>query len=182
MKKYPLKIVVCGPESTGKTELAEHLSDMLGADLIPEYARSYVEKLDRPYTYKDVEHIARVQEKELMKAVPKNSRIIILDTYLVITRIWFLEVFGRAPGWIEKSLRNSAIDLYLLCYPDIEWVKDPVRENPDPKRKYLFDRYREEIERLDLPWEEVRGHGEQRFENARKGLLRHYPGLEKDPT
>ncbi len=182
MGKHPYKIVISGPESTGKTELAVHLSGLLRADYIPEYARTYIERLERTYTYEDVEHIARVQERELKEAVRKNSRIIILDTYLVITRVWFTEVFGKVPHWIDPCLRESGIDLFLLCFYDIEWVNDPVRENPGPRREYLFNRYREEIERFGIPWEPVRGTGIERFENAGKAVQRHFPGPENKMT
>ncbi len=180
MKQLPLKIVVSGPESTGKTDLVMHLSTIFQAAFIPEYARSYVENLDRHYTYKDVEHIARQQVKDLQEAEKRGGRMIILDTYLVITKIWFLEVYGRMPEWIDKQLREAAINLYLLCYHDLEWVEDPVRENPGQRREFLYNRYRQEIESLGIPCELIRGFGKERLENAREAVIRHFPYLSKD--
>ncbi len=177
MKSKALKIVICGPESTGKTELANHLATVFGAELIPEYARTYIENLDRPYTYGDVEHIAGVQAMELEKAERRKSRVIILDTYLVITKVWFLEVYGRMPGWIDRQLEKSGIDLFLLCYYDMEWVADPVRENPGPRRIHLYERYHQEIESLGIPCETVRGFGRERFECAMEKVCRHFPQL-----
>lgn len=174
---HPVKIVVTGPESTGKTEIARHLAGMFQAEYIPEYARSYIEGLDRPYTYSDVEHIARVQEDQLKVAVHGGNRIIILDTYLAITKIWFREVYGKIPVRIERDLRESGIDLFLLCYYDIEWVEDPVRENPGSRRKYLYECYREEIELLGAPCEVVKGIGPGRFRNAKEAVLKHFPNL-----
>ncbi len=174
---HPLKIVVTGPESTGKTEIARHLAGMFRTEYIPEYARSYIEGLDRPYTYGDVEHIARVQEDLLKEAVHRENSIIFLDTYLVITKIWFREVYRKIPGWIERELKESGIDLFLLCYYDIEWVEDPVRENPGSRRIYLYECYREEIELLGAPFEVIRGIGPGRFEHAQEAILKHFPNL-----
>ena len=178
MKQQPLKIVVSGPESTGKTELARHLCGILRVEYIPEYARSYVESLNRPYAYEDVEHIAGEQVRELQEATERGSGIIVLDTYLVITKVWFMEVYHRVPAWIDLQLKESGIDLFLLCYYDIEWVKDPVRENPGPRRQYLYQRYLEEIELLGIRCEEIRGTGPRRLENAIRAVLRQFPQLE----
>ncbi len=179
MASDPFKIVVTGPESTGKTELAESLAAVLHADLIPEYARSYVENLNRPYTYRDVEHIARMQEQELDRAIRGGKPIIVLDTYLVITKIWFREVYRRIPDWIDPKLKATKIDLFLLCYYDLEWVSDPVRENPGERRQYLFELYRKEIERLGTAFATVKGQGKERFDQARRSVLKHYSDIEK---
>ena len=177
MKNDPVKIVVTGPESTGKTGIASHLSAVFKSPFIPEYARSYVEGLKRPYSYEDVEHIARVQQEQFEEMTTMNESLIILDTYLVITKIWFREVYGRIPGWIDQKLPDSGIDLFLLCYYDIRWVKDPVRENPGYRRKDLFDQYRREIEHLGIPFFVVKGSGNQRFKNAESAILYHFPHL-----
>jgi nicotinamide riboside kinase len=177
MKQPPFKIVVTGPESTGKTELAMFLAGTFGGTCIPEYARSYVERLDRRYTWSDVEHIAAVQERQFRETENIGGGCIFLDTYLVITKVWFMEVFGTRPGWIDEKLRESEIDLFLLCYHDLEWIADPVRENPGARREYLFNRYREEIEVLGKPYELIRGFGNERFENARRAVLKHFPQI-----
>ena len=172
-----IKIVVTGPESTGKTELSMHLSSLLGEKYIPEYARSYVEQLDRRYTYEDLEHIASVQLKQLKDAERDTNQVIILDTFLIITKVWFQEVFGRVPDWINPGLKDSGIDLFLLCNHDLKWVEDLVRENPGLRRKYLFERYMNEIEELGVPCEIISGTGTERIENAHKAILRHFPYL-----
>ena len=57
------RILITGPESTGKTELAYYLSRHTGGRVVPEYARKYVQNLQRPYTYEDVLTIAERQSK-----------------------------------------------------------------------------------------------------------------------
>ena len=179
MDKQSLKIVVSGPESTGKTELCLSLGEYFDISYIPEYARSYVEGLKSPYTFEDVEHIASTQKKELTDALGKGHDIILMDTYLLITKIWFREVYGKIPHWIEHSLTASGIDLFLVCYYDIPWVSDPVRENPGARRKYLFDEYTREIKQLGIPLEIVKGTGPVRVQNAIKSIMLHFPQLKK---
>jgi len=178
MEEASVKIVISGPESTGKTELAKHLAGICQAKYLPEYARTYVERLGRPYTYEDVEHIARVQQRQLSAAVTRGDSIIILDTYLIITKVWFREVYGRVPEWIDESLEGSAIDLFILCNYDLDWISDPVRENPGARRMVLFEQYRKEIELLGVAWELVSGIGQERYSNAQDAIKRHFPHIQ----
>ncbi|MCK9413331.1 MAG: ATP-binding protein [Prolixibacteraceae bacterium] len=168
------KIVITGPESTGKTTLAEELARKLNASLIPEYARSYIEKLDRPYNISDVEIIARHQvDEEKRFSETGESGILLMDTWLIVTKIWFEVVFGEAPAWIEKHISTDEIDLFLVCAPDIPWVADPVRENGGEMRLILFDRYIEEIEKQGFVYETVTGFGKIRLNNAWNHLKSH---------
>ena len=165
-----------GPESTGKSEISRYLADSYGTAFIPEYAREYLATLERPYTFEDVEWIARMQVYQLHHYPDQNLPILFLDTFLIITKVWFRVVFGHIPDWIDESLEMAGIDLYLLCYPDIEWVPDPLRENPDPRRSVLYKAYQREILRLGTPYAIVRGSGEERFSNAEKAVARHFTG------
>ena len=168
------RIVITGPESTGKTELAQALAEKLGAVWIPEYARQYVENLNRPYNYDDVVRIARYQisqEKEYTLKI-KNG-ILIFDTWLIITKVWFDLVFGKCPEWVCDHIRSSKIDLFLLCNTDLPWIADPVRENGGEKREQLFQLYCDEIHSFGFEYEIVDGFGAVRTQNAFGALLKH---------
>lgn len=171
------RIVISGPESTGKTDLSVYLTGRLSIPYIPEYAREYVKKLGRPYRFEDVEHIARVQWDQFLEYSKGGNPVMIMDTFLVITKIWFREVFGSVPGWIDQALEQADIDLYLLCYPDLKWKADGIRENPGVRRMELFEIYRQEIIRLNFSCEVIRGKGQQRYSNALNALYSHFPQL-----
>lgn len=158
-------IGVIGAESSGKTTLATALAKQIHAIYIPEYARFYTEILlsnGRDYTYDDVCRIARHQVAELQSLLTtplSPNRRVILDTELIITRVWFDYVYGveRTPLWLLDAMQRYAPDRYLLCYPDLPWVYDPVRENSsDSVRLELFRRYEQEIQRLGVPYTVVR--------------------------
>ena len=158
-------IVITGAESTGKTTLAGQLALHYKTVWIPEYARDYVEKLGRKYNYNDVVHIARKQISQAKLFEAGANRFIFFDTWLIITKIWFLEVFGTCPPFVDDEIRNYKIDLFLVCDNDLQWIPDPVRENND-KREYLSQLYKNEINNYNYPYELIKGKGINRFNNA----------------
>lgn len=169
------KIVITGPESTGKTTLSESLALKLDADWIPEYARSYVENIGRSYTYEDIEKIAQYQiQAETKMSETTNKRLVIMDTWVIITKVWFEVVYGRSPKWLDEYISTSHVDLFLVCAPDLPWIADPVRENGGEMRNILFERYCEEIKAHGFQYEVVKGVGDQRMHNALNFLKAHH--------
>jgi nicotinamide riboside kinase len=160
-----LKIAITGPESTGKTELTRKLAAHYNAAHIPEYARTYVEALTRPYNFLDVLHIAN-RQIELVKETNNLGNYLFLDTELIITKVWMDIVFDHCPEWIDSSIRESKIDLYLLCDIDIPWVEDRVRENGGAMREKLFHIYEQLIVANGFAYRIISGIGDLRLNNA----------------
>ncbi len=161
------KIVICGPESTGKSTLAASLAKYYNTVWVKEYAREYVENLGRKYTYDDVEIIALEQIKQLKASEEAKSNLIFFDTGLIITKVWFSEVFKRCPKWLDDKIIECRPSLYLLCYFDLNWEFDPVRENGnDNRRAYLFDKYHEEIKNTGCKYQIIKGFNQERFNLA----------------
>jgi NadR type nicotinamide-nucleotide adenylyltransferase len=163
-------IVVTGAESTGKSVLTEWLAHHFRVPFIPEFARSYVESLQRKYTYSDVEKIAQQQIRELQKKTELKYPLVFVDTWLIITKIWFEEVFGHSPQWLETAIKKTKIDLFLVCDTDLPWLPDPVRENGGKRRIYLQNRYIEVIQNYGFNYKIVSGKNDIRFKNALQQL------------
>jgi len=117
--------VFTGPESSGKTTLAERLSADLNLPLVPEFARQYLENKGGKYTLKEIDYIAQKQ-RELESEATGNR--VICDTDLLTIYIWKKEVFHVDDSSLLSFL-NSPMRHYLLCEPNIPWVPDPLREN-----------------------------------------------------
>jgi nicotinamide riboside kinase len=159
------RFVLTGPESTGKSLMAEALAGHFNGNSIPEYAREHIAALNRPYTAADVLEIARVQNVQYLESLQMKTPVF-FDTWLIITRIWLKVVFNSSHEWIDMALKESRIDLYLLCYPDIPWVPDPLRENGGEMRHRLYGMYLDTLEEYGLPYRIIRGTGEERINNA----------------
>jgi NadR type nicotinamide-nucleotide adenylyltransferase len=165
-----MRVIVTGPESTGKSTLAVQLAAKYHASYISEYARTYIENLNRPYNYDDVLSIGSKQV-EMMNANSGNTHtLLFVDTYLIITKIWFVRVYERYPEWIDSEIKKTANDLYLLCYPDIPWIQDDVRENGGEMREILFHDYENELKKFNLNYSIVRGEKDDRFDNAYRAV------------
>lgn len=173
MKKKPKTIVVTGAESTGKSALCEWLSSYSNVPYIPEFAREYVENLGRHYHYADVEAIARMQVQQFDSPKFQGHTLLIADTWLIITKIWFEEVFKQVPEWLEPAIKKEEINLFLVCDVDLPWVPDKVRENGGERRSYLQSRYIDVIEYYGFQYEIVRGKNNERYRNAVMHLEQH---------
>ncbi len=159
-------IVITGAESTGKSTLAENLAGHFSVPYIPEIAREYIEKLNRKYNYNDVQEIAKLQVEQLNKAIDSDFPFVFLDTWLIITKIWFEVVFKKEPEWLTNTIRKTAIDLFLICDTDIPWVPDSVRENGGEKRIFLHKKYIETINKFNFQHKIVKGENNVRLQNA----------------
>lgn len=163
-----LKIAITGPESVGKSTLTKQLAEYFHGRFITEYARDYVANLPRPYTYQDVEVIARKQMSQYDAcnvAVHPVYPAVFFDTFLMITKVWFTHVWQRQPDWLDAAIRQRPMDLYLLCAPDLPWEADDVREN-GKIRESLFLAYKKELEHYGQKYVIIAGSGLQRTENA----------------
>ena len=164
-----LNIIITGPESTGKSVLSEQLAKHYDVNWEPEYARTYIASLERKYTYEDIEHIAMKQLNSWIKN-QQNNKMIIYDTHLIITKIWFLWVYQTYPKWIDLEIQKTQTALYLLCYPDLEWNSDPLRENGGEARIQLYRQYLNELKKNELTFEIIRGFETKRCLNAIKAV------------
>lgn len=161
-----LKIVITGAESTGKSTLTKILAKHFNGNFIPEYAREYVEKLNRKYNYKDLLIITEKQIELEKKYINKKNKIIFIDTSFFIIKIWFEVVFNKKPIWFDKILKENIADLYLLCNNEIEWKPDKVRENGNKKRDLLFLKYEKELKKYNANYKIISGKNNTRTSNA----------------
>lgn len=170
MKKRSLfKIAIVGPESSGKTLLAEKLSIHYKCLWVPEYAREYLTQLGKPYTKEDVEKIARGQMQSEDAAAKKSKSLLICDTNLLVIKIWMEHKYGSVPQWIEEEISARKYHLHLLTAPDIPYENDPLRENPE-LGEYFFEKYKALLERMELAYSVVSGIEDWRLKSAIRAI------------
>lgn len=168
--RYPKIIVITGAESTGKSTLTEQLAKSYHVPFIPELGRKYIENLDRKYTYADVENIAKDQVLHLKKYKNTDYPYLFLDTWLIITKIWFEVVYQKEPVWLTPEIQKTKIDLFIVCDTDLPWIPDPVRENGGEMREILQSKYIETISKFNFNYKIVSGKDHTRFKQAQKWL------------
>ena len=153
-----LKIIVTGPESSGKTTLCKVLSTHFKIPFTEEYAREYLNNLEGDYTQS---HLLEIAKGQLLSE--HNAQI--LDTDLITMKIWSNYKYGNCDRWILEQIEKQKTEnrFYLLCKPDIPWKTDPLRENP-ANREELFKIYKGELEKLHHNYFIVEG--EERIKNS----------------
>ena len=176
MNKQPekiIKIVVIGPESTGKSTLCEALASHFHTIWCREYAREYLLQHGTDYTYDDLLTIAKgqlkLEEAAAATVVSKHQQppILIIDTDMYVMKVWCEFVFGKCHQFILDEIVKRQYDGYLLCKPDLPWTKDALREYPDLQtREKLYHHYRDLLIEQNTSWFEVKGEGQERIQSA----------------
>ena len=180
MYKEPIKIVVIGPESTGKSTLCRELASFYGTEWCPEFAREYLLANGKDYSFDDLLHIAKGQlamEDECSARVIKKLQqhqgsisekpMLFIDTDMYVMKVWSEFVFGKCHQWIIDQIVDRKYDLYLLCHTDLDWEKDELREYPDHStRNLLFNMYKDIMINQSTPWADIYGTDSQRLAKA----------------
>jgi NadR type nicotinamide-nucleotide adenylyltransferase len=163
---YIRRVALVGPESCGKSYLAEKLAAHFNTVFVEEYGRTYCEKFGMDSTELDFAHVAGGQLYREDEMALQANRILFCDTELIVTQVWSEVYFkGKCQPWIFWADHARRYDLYLLCVPDIPWVNDGLRAF-GTQREWMFERLRFELECRGLRHEIVRGNFEERWERA----------------
>ena len=175
-----IRVSVTGPESSGKTTLANDLHEIFGSGLVEEYARMHLNHNGKAYSQKDLLEIAKRQiamEREAVESVRKKNvdsnkfSFVFFDTDLYVLKIWSELAFGSCESFILDHLAQDSYDLHLLCKPDIAWEFDELREHPEPhQREFIYHHYLDALQQQPKPWFEIIGQGPERLALAEKKI------------
>lgn len=166
-------LVLTGPESSGKTSLAAHLSAVFSAPWIPEASRRFVETNPTPLSAATVEPIARLAMAMDDEARASQPPLLIHDTDLVSTVVYARHYYGACPPWIFAEAMARRANLYLLCLPDLPWEADGVRDRPT-QRTALLALFRETLQAMDANHTVIGGLGDARRSAAESALRRRF--------
>ncbi|HEX5153129.1 MAG TPA: ATP-binding protein [Parafilimonas sp.] len=190
------KIVVIGPESTGKSTLCEQLAQHFKTIWCKEYAREYLHINGVKYDYNDLLKIAQGQLAEEDDCIvelnnqysisniqyskndspltthhspltARSSQLLFIDTNMYVMKVWYEYVFGKCEHLVLDEIAKRKYDLYLLCNIDLPWTADEMREYPDEQpRVELYHIYKDLLINQTTPWVEISGNYEERLQTA----------------
>ncbi len=175
LKQQPsncLKVVLFGPESTGKTTLSKQLARHYNSVWAPEYAREYLQnkwnnerKTCEP---KDLLPIAIGQMNQENELSQKTDSVLICDTDLLETKVYSEAYYsGTCDPLLEKYALENSYDLYFLTYIDTPWEADDLRDKPE-ERKAMFKVFEDALIKHKKPYVLLKGNKSLRFEIAIK--------------
>jgi len=158
-----IKVIITGPECSGKTTLCHNLSKHFNAKKVHEYAREFLNKSNNHYNYDDLITIAKSQYKNEKENY--IEKVIFCDTDLITIKIWSEYKYQKCDDWIVQKINSQKKEkrIYLLCKPDLQWEYDPQRENQN-SRAELFNIYYKELLRNKYKFFVIEG--KNRFDSA----------------
>lgn len=165
-----IKVVLFGPESTGKTTLSEQLARHYNTVWVAEYAREYLQhkwnnerKTCEP---EDLLPIAEGQMKLENTLSAKATDVLICDTDLLETKVYSEAYYiGDCDPILEKYAVQNSYDLYFLTYIDVPWVGDDLRDKPN-EREEMFDYFRDTLEKYNRNFVILKGDKKTRLKTA----------------
>lgn len=137
-----MRILVTGPESTGKSTLCKGLAQHFGGVVVSEFAREYLD-IHKTYNQDSLRLIATEHIKRINETLKSSTEFVFVDTALEVIQVWSEVKYGNMDETLQNMI-NPTFDLVLICYPNIPWVPDVQRERPN-QREELFERIQSKI-------------------------------------
>lgn len=169
-----IKVVLFGPESTGKTTLSIQLARYYNSVWVPEYARDYLQnkwnnerKTCEP---NDLLPIAVGQMELENTLAQKTDSVLICDTDLLETKVYSEEYYsGTCDPLLEKYALKNTYDLYFLTYIDTPWEADDLRDKPE-ERQEMFEAFKTALIKYKRPFVLLKGDKKTRLATATKHI------------
>ena len=166
-----IKIAILGPESSGKSTLAAELADHFHTSYAKEIAREYLDQQKGEYILEDLLKMARMQLEEEETKEQLANGFLFCDTNLLNFLIWSEVKFGRVDEQLKELWNPLSYQLTLLCYPDLPYEEDALREHPlEADQLHLFHLHEEYLKSSNSNYVVIKGIGKERLQNAIKAI------------
>lgn len=173
LKQVPsncIKVVLFGPESTGKTTLSRHLARYYNSVWVKEYAREYLQDVwnneRRTCEPRDLIPIAQGQMSLENKLAQKTNSVLICDTDLLETKVYSEAYYlGSCDPLLDKYAIENTYDLYFLTYIDVPWEADDLRDKPN-ERQRMFKAFEKALKKYNRPYVLLKGTKRERLAKA----------------
>ena len=165
-----VKVVMFGPESTGKTTLSQQLARYYNTVWVPEFARDYLQNVwnneRRTCEQKDIIPIAIGQMEIENDLAGKATDVLFCDTDLLETKVYSKEYYGGyVDSLLDEAARNNDYDLYFLTYIDVPWEADDLRDRPS-QREEMFEAFKNALDKHNKKYILLKGNKKERLQKA----------------
>lgn len=162
-----IRVVLYGPESTGKTTLAQQLATHYNTSWAPEYMRLYLDnKITDPekelVTYEELIPIAKGQMWMENKKLETANTFLFCDTNLMELEVYANYYFGKSPKELSKYALKNTYELYVLTHIDVPWEIDAFRDRPED-RETMFNLFEQRLVDTNKPYIIAKGTEEDRL-------------------
>ncbi len=169
-----IKVVLFGPESTGKTTLSTQLARHYNTVWAPEYAREYLQEKwnneRKTCENSDLIPIAIGQMKLENELAKKADKLLICDTDLLETKVYSEEYYGgHVDQYLDEAALENQYDLYLLTYIDTPWEADDLRDRPE-QRLEMFRAFENALKKYKRPYILLKGNKQKRLKEASNAI------------
>lgn len=173
-----IKIAIVGPECSGKSTLVEKLSKHFDTSYAKEIARDYLHEQSGAYTQKDLVFMAKLQLEEEEISEENAQEVLFCDTNLLNFLIWSEVKYGNVSKKLKELWNPNNYDLHLICFPDLPYEADELREHPTQSdREWLFRLHEANLIENESKFVVIRGKGEERTQSAIEAILKEFPSL-----
>ena len=161
-------ICLYGPESTGKSVMAQHLAALYRTEWVPEVAREFVSS--NVFTVEDIikighAHVARIKEK-----TKTANKFLFCDTDIITTQIYCNHYLHTVPPVLFELEKQVRYDAYFLFDVDVPWIADGMRDLGHQREKML-ETFKRQLDVRGIPYFWVRGNWEQRLKTIQQALV-----------
>lgn len=165
-----IKVVLFGPESTGKTSLAIELAKHFKTVYVKEFAREFLEKKlaeqNKICEIHDLIPIAIGQMRLENELIKKANEVLFCDTDLLTTATYSRLYFDNfCDPIINKYSKKNKYDLYLLLDIDVPWVQDDLRDRPN-ERRLFYENFKQTLINNNKPFKLISGNYEERLKKS----------------
>ncbi|MGK0406574.1 MAG: nicotinamide riboside kinase [Roseivirga sp.] len=164
-----MRIVVTGPECSGKSQLCAELAEITHSRWVKEYAREYLEKNGADYTYQDFIKILDGHRRRQAEALHINAELVFLDTDLINFQVWAERKYDKIPPALLSLKESTEGKIYFVCFPDLAWEDDPLRENKESQVE-IYHRHLQLVKEFERPYKIIKGQGKDRLRRALDAL------------
>ena len=168
------KIVIMGPESTGKTTLCQALASHFNTVWVPEYLRTYCqqnwENNGVICTWDDLVPILEGQLREEAYYLPLANHMIFLDTNILTLYVNSLIYYQCVPQAINLACAAlKSDDIYFLANTDVPWEYDVLRDQPH-QRDWILEMMKNILQKYQFNFSLVTGSLEERMHQIERNL------------